>query len=158
MSPSRLRRIVALVVALASSALGACSDDGAAGDGERFCGEIQADPAAIVDPALATDADLDALLERYRELADLAPQAISEEWDAIVLNVETASTVVVDDPESVQRAVAQAYATEVAAVEVQRWLRVNCGVDIGPVATITPQGPVSPPTPPSTGSVPAAGG
>jgi hypothetical protein len=151
-----VRRIVAVATAL-TVVVGACSGDDAAGDGERFCGEIQADVAAIVAPPLATEGDLDVLLERYRELADLAPEAIGEEWDAIVLNVETASTVVPDDPESVQRAVAQAYATEPAAAEVQRWLRANCGVDIGPVATITPQGTVAPPTPPSTGSVPTGG-
>jgi hypothetical protein len=123
----------------------ACGDDGSsAGDAERFCGEIQQDVAAVVDPALATEDDLEATLVRYRELAELAPLAIEDDWGVIVVNLETASTVVPSDPESVQRAVAQAYATERSAVAVRDWLLVNCAVDLGPVATITPQDPVRP--------------
>ena len=55
-----------------------------------------------------------------------------------MLNFETASTVEPDDPESVQRAARQAYATERSAVAVADWLLTNCGVDLGPVATIVP--------------------
>jgi hypothetical protein len=157
MPVARRAAVVAAAAALAVS-VGACGTDDEAGDGERFCGEIQADVAAIVAPTLASGADVDLLLDRYRTLADLAPEAISEEWDAIVLNVETANTVVADDPESVQRAVAQAYATEPAAAEVQRWLRANCGVDLGPVVTITPQGTVAVTLPPSTSAPSSTGG
>ena len=48
-----------------------------------------------------------------------------------------------DDPESVQRAVAVAFATERSAVAVRNWILANCGVDIGPVATIPPQDPAA---------------
>jgi hypothetical protein len=48
-----------------------------------------------------------------------------------------------DDPESVQRAVAVAFATERSAVAVRNWILANCGVDIGPVATIAPQDPAA---------------
>lgn len=119
-----------------------CSDDPS--DAERFCGEIEADPAAVVSPSLATDEELEAALEHYRMLADLAPVAIEDEWRALVVNLETVSTVVPTDEESVQRAVGQAYATEGSAVAVQQWLLLNCSIDLGPVATIVPHDPAVP--------------
>ena len=92
---------------------------------------------------LATEDDVDATLDLYRELADLAPLAIEEEWRDLLVLVETTSTVAPDDPESVQRAVAVAFATERSAVAVRNWILANCGVDIGPVATIAPQDPAA---------------
>ena len=64
-------------------------------------------------------------------------------WRDLLLNVETASTVVPEDPESVQRTVAVAFATEKSAVAVRNWVLTNCGVDLGPVATIAPQDPAA---------------
>jgi hypothetical protein len=139
------RRWCAIAVALAAWAAG-CGDDGGS-DAGKFCADVRADVAGIVSPSLATTVELDATLERYRALAELAPPAIAEEWGALVVNLETAATVVPEDPESVQRAVAQAFATEKSAVAVADWLRANCAIDVGPVATIVPQGR---PTPAST--------
>lgn len=121
----------------------ACGADGGS-DAERFCGEIAADPAAVVDPELTSLDQLDATLEHYRMLADLAPVAIEDEWRDLVLNLETASTVVPGDDQSMQRVAAQAFATERSAVAVRDWLLANCSIDLGPVATITPQDPVRP--------------
>lgn len=137
---SARHRSVAVValVALAASCGGEHSD------AERFCGEIATDPAAVVAPPLGTEDELEAALAHYRMLADLAPVAIEEEWRALVLNLETVSTVVPSDEDSLQRAVAQAYATERSAVEVQRWLLANCSIDLGPVTTIVPHEAVVP--------------
>jgi hypothetical protein len=119
---------------------GACgSDDG--GDAASFCSELAAHSAEIVSPTLVSDGDVDDTVDLYRRLGERAPLAIVEEWRDLVENVETASTVAPDDPESVQRAVAVAYATERSAVAVHRWVLDNCGLDLGPVATIAPQGP-----------------
>lgn len=122
--------LVAFVVA-------GCSND-TSSDAERFCGEIGADPASIVSPDLTDEAGLENTIARYRDLADLAPVAIEAEWRSLLDSLETASTVVPSDPESVQRAVTRAYASERAAVDVRNWVNANCGVDLGPVATITP--------------------
>jgi hypothetical protein len=43
----------------------------------------------------------------------------------------------------VQRTVAVAYATERSAVAVKNWVLTNCGVDLGPVATIAQQDPAA---------------
>ena len=126
--------------ALAVAALGAvgCAANGA-GDAERFCGEILANRDELISPTLEYTDDVEPLLDLYRRIGDLAPLAIEPAWDQLTLNYETASPVVPDDADSVQRAVRVAYESEKSAVAVSRWLSANCGVDIGPVATIVAQ-------------------
>jgi hypothetical protein len=134
---------VAITVVTGAAILAGCgSDDDGGGDTQRFCADVAANAAAIVAPPL-TEGDVDSTLDLYRDLADAAPIAIEEEWRDLLENVETASTVVPDDPESVQRTVAVAFATEKSAVAVHAWVLTNCGVDLGPVTTIAPQGPVA---------------
>jgi hypothetical protein len=134
---------VAITVVTGAAILAGCgSDDDGGGDTQRFCADVAANAAAIVAPPL-TEGDVDSTLDLYRDLADAAPIAIEEEWRDLLLNVETASTVVPDDPESVQRTVAVAYATERSAVAVKNWVLTNCGVDLGPVATIAQQDPAA---------------
>jgi hypothetical protein len=145
-------RSVLAAVAVAGLLAG-CGSGERAGDAERFCGEVEANTRAIVKPRLRTVEDVDAFLVLYRELGELAPLAIGADWGALILNYETASTVVPGDPESLQRVAARAYATERSAVAVHDWLLANCAVDIGPVATIVPTPPrARPHAPPTTGA------
>jgi hypothetical protein len=95
----------------------------------------------IVAPPMATEAEVEATLDFYRLMGQLAPVAIADQWNEIVHAMETASTVVPGDPESEQQVALQAYATERSAYEVAVWLRRNCGVDI-PITTIAPQDPI----------------
>ncbi|MET0325168.1 MAG: hypothetical protein ABW219_08100 [Ilumatobacteraceae bacterium] len=120
----------------------ACGDDGP-GDAETFCSEVQEHQAVLVGRPETVD-DIDDYVDLYRRIGDVAPLAIEPDWAALTLNFETASTVVPEDPESVQRVARQAYATEKSSVAVKDWLLTNCGVDMGPVATIVPQA-VAPP-------------
>ena len=123
-----------------------CGDDGP-GDTARFCTAVQ-EHAAELTTRPATEEDIAGFIDLYRDIEDVAPLAIEAHWQALVLNYETASTVDMADPESVQRALAQAYATERSAVAVKSFLLANCNVDIGPIATVVPQNP--PPPPPTT--------
>lgn len=138
-SPRRPHRTAVVVAAsvLATAALAGCGDDGP--DAGRFCGEIVAHRDELVDPQLAFADDVEPLLALYREIGDLAPLAIEQDWDQLILNYETAATVVPGDPETEQRAIEVALRSERAAASVSRWLQENCGVDIGPVATLVPQ-------------------
>lgn len=130
----RMRSIAAPAAAL-TLLLAACGDD-AAGSAERFCGEIDENKALLTDPGLVYSDDVEPLLARYREIAELAPLAIEQEWRQLLVAYETASTVVPGDPDSEQLALTAAYQSESAAVAVADWLRANCGVDIGPLATV----------------------
>jgi hypothetical protein len=146
-------RPVALLVCACALAAG-CGDDGRVqSDAQRFCGEAAARRDDIVNPPLSTEEELEATLDLYRLMGDLAPLAIAEQWNDLVVNLETASTLVPGDPASEQRVATQAYATERSAYEVAEWLKANCGVDLGPITTIAPQEPV----PARTTTVPPTG-
>jgi len=120
-----------------------CGDDGP-GDTARFCTEVQEHRDELMTSPAALE-DVDGYLALYRDIGDVAPLAIEPHWQALVLNYETANTVDMADPESVQRALAQAYATERSAVAVQAFLLANCNVELGPIATVVPQAPPPPP-------------
>ncbi|MET0146527.1 MAG: hypothetical protein ABW328_17330 [Ilumatobacteraceae bacterium] len=137
----------ALATVIAGGILSACDDDGP-GDAERFCGEVRDHTAELVTGP-ATVEDIDGFLALYERIGEVAPLAIAPHWQALSLSFETADSVVPNDPDSLQAAARQAYATERSAVAVKDWLLANCNVDIGPVATIVPAAP-----PPAT-SVPA---
>src|SRR5215212_370296 len=131
------RAVVApvLVPVLLAAVLAACGDDGVDADAERFCGEARDRRDTIVAPPMATQTELEASLEFFRLMGELAPLEITQQWNDLVVAMETASTVVPGDADSEQRAAIQAYATERSAYEVATWLKRYCAVDI-PLTTI----------------------
>lgn len=118
--------------------LAACGGDTST-NAERFCGEIEANSAELFSPEIDSATEIGPLLDLYRTIGRFAPLSIEADWDQLVLNYETADTVVPGDPESVQAATAQAYQSEKSAAAVKGWLIDNCALDIGPVATIVAQ-------------------
>jgi hypothetical protein len=137
--------IASLAATVASlSACGGDEDPSA----ERFCGEVAANKEALTNPQLVYDDDIDPLLDLYRRIGALAPIGVQADWDQLVSAYETASTVVVGDQESEQQALTAIYSSEKSAAAVEAWLLANCAVDIGPVFTIVPQGPVTVTVPP----------
>jgi hypothetical protein len=121
-------------------ALAGCGDDGPSSDAGRFCAEATEHRDTIVAPPLGNESEVDATLEFYRLMGQLAPLAIAEEWADLVAVLETANTVVAGDPASEQQVALQAYASERSAYEVATWLGRNCGLDL-PIITIAPQDP-----------------
>ena len=105
---------------------------------ERFCGEVAANREALTNPTLEYLEDIEPVLDLYRDMGELAPIGIDEEWDHVIAAYETASTVVPGDTASEQAALAAIYSTEKSAAAISTWLRENCAVDIGPVFTIVP--------------------
>jgi hypothetical protein len=142
---ARPRRLLSIAVptavtVTAALTLASCSSSGG-GSAERFCGEVAANKAALTTPKLSFSNDVGPLLDLYRKIGKLAPLSIQQEWEQLTTAYETANTMVLDDPESEQRTVAAIYSSEKSAAAVDTWLRANCGVDIGPVATLVPHGP-----------------
>lgn len=131
---------LAVLAVVAPAAIAACggSGDAVESDASRFCGEASEQRDMILAPPMATESELQASLEFYRLMGQLAPVAIAEEWGQLVHAMETASTVVPGDPESEQLVAMTAYATEPSAFRVQQWLLDNCGLDL-PITTIAPQ-------------------
>ncbi len=147
---ARSRRPTRLATAavVAGSAIAACSGTEAP-SAERFCGEIAANTDALTNPELVYAEDIEPLLDLYRDIAALAPLSVEDDWNQLVSAYETASTVLVGDPESEQAALTAIYSSEQSAAAIGAWLSANCAVDIGPVFTIVPQGPVTVTLPPS---------
>ncbi|HSP04209.1 MAG TPA: hypothetical protein VLR27_11940 [Acidimicrobiales bacterium] len=146
--------VIAVALAASATALAGCGDDEVASDAERFCGEATVNRDMIVAPPLSNEAEVAATLDFYRLMGQLAPIAIAEEWNELVVAMETAAAIVPGDPASEQEVAMTAYATERSAYEIAVWLQRNCGVAI-PITTIAPQAPLPPPTtalvpPPST--------
>lgn len=129
------------VFALGASIL-ACGNGEVRSDAEQFCGEASARRDMILTPPLSTEQEVAATLDFYRLMGQLAPLAIAKQWNDLVINLETANTLIPGDPASEQRVAIQAYATERSAFEVATWLKKNCGLDLGPITTIAPQAPV----------------
>ena len=143
---SRRSTRVAAVAIFVGWALAACGDE--APSAERFCGEVAANTEALTNPALIGADDIEPFLDLYREIGALAPLSVEDDWNQIVSAYETASTVVIGDQESEQAALTAIYSSEQSAAAVEAWLLANCAVDIGPVFTIVPQGPVNVTLPP----------
>ena len=132
----------ATVALVALVALAACGGgDDVESDAGRFCGEAIENRDSIIAPPLTTEAEVEASLDFYRLMGQLAPIGIAEEWNDVLVSLETASTLVPGDSESEQLVARTAYATEPSAFAVKKWLLENCGLDI-PITTIAPQGNV----------------
>lgn len=137
---SRRRSIPIASLALVVASVGACGtdDEVVRSDAAGFCRQATEQRDVILSPPMANEAELQASLEFYRLMGQLAPVAIAEEWAVLVNAMETASTVVPGDPESEQLVAMTAYATEPSAFRVKDWLLDNCGLDL-PITTIAPQ-------------------
>jgi hypothetical protein len=151
--PHRASALTAVAVAAAVAALSGCGTDENP-NAERFCGEVAANKDALTNPQIIYTDDIEPLLDLYREIGALAPLGVEDDWDQLVSAYETASTVIIGDQESEQAALTAAYSSEKSAAAIEAWLLANCAVDIGPVFTIVPQGPVTITVAPTDTSLP----
>lgn len=131
---ARVAAVIAVMV------VASCGGDDDSGDAERFCGEVAENIEALTKPDLTASANpevgIDALLDEYRRIGESAPLAIEAEWDQLVAAYEAADLVIAGDPQSEQEAIEAIFRAEQAAVKISDWLRTNCAVEIGPLATI----------------------
>jgi hypothetical protein len=112
-----------------------------------YCGVVQQNIAAINSPLIATQADIDAVLELYRTIAESAPVAVAAEWETMVASLQVAALVVPGDVDSVADASDAALEAQPAYTRIQQYTQANCGTDIG-----SPPPPTNPATPTSAPS------
>lgn len=143
----------ALVPVVGSLLLTACGDDGDDGGGTaEFCDAVAANQDTLFGSAISTVDDGDAFVALYREVGDLAPLAIEDEWDAMTALFETALAFEPDTTEvTEQEVLTEAYSSEQSALAVRDWLAENCQITIV-------VGTVPPPALNVSGSTPAATG
>jgi hypothetical protein len=142
--------VIAAAAALAAvgALVAGCGGDG--GDTAAFCGEVKAHATELVSSP-KTLREVPAFIGLYERIDRVAPLEIQPHWQVLLLNYQTANTVDPGKPESVQKALRQAYESERSAVKVHDFLLDHCNIDLGPVATIVAQTPAAPAIP--TGSV-----
>lgn len=140
MLPRRLPAFACAAAILFPLALAGCGNGDDVGDPQRFCGEVEENAELLTGPNLAEaddqEAAVDALIGEYRRIGQYAPLAIEQEWETLVAAYEAADDTISGDVESEQAALEAIFRAEQSAVAVSDWLRDNCAVDIGPVATI----------------------
>ena len=102
-SPGPAAIFAAIICRDRVTTLAGCGDDGVQSDAERFCGEAVTRRDMIVAPPMATEQEVEATLDFYRLMGELAPVAIAEQWNQIVTAMETASTVAPGDPDRSSR-------------------------------------------------------
>ncbi len=155
-----LRRFAGLAIIGATAALGtgivtACSEEPLRTEA-GYCDRVRAELTSLVGPVVASGADVDALLDTYRSIANVAPAAVQPEWERVVEVLETVSTVVPSDPASLAAANEAALAGQPAYGAIQRYTQVTCEVAIG--TPPTPTNPVTATTLPPTTTAPDGDG
>ena len=127
-----------IALLLAATLLVACGSGETVSDAPEFCAQAAEHRNTIIAPPLGNAAEVTATLEFYRLMGQLAPVAIADEWNDLVVSLETAAALIPGDPDSEQLVAMTAYSTEPSAFAVKKWLAQNCGVEI-PITTIAPQ-------------------
>ena len=133
-------RILAVLAALLPLGAAACSDDAAQRSEANYCTQVGNHLADLNAPSLATGDDIERVVDAWRAVAQSAPLAIEEEWNTMVANIETASTVDPNDADSMQLVADSARSSEPAASRVIAYTQQRCGALIGSVAP-TPTSP-----------------
>jgi hypothetical protein len=133
-------RILAVLAALLPLGAAACSDDAAQRSEANYCTQVGNHLADLNAPSLATGDDIERVVDAWRAVAQSAPLAIEEEWNTMVANIETASTVDPNDADSMQLVADSARSSEPAANRVIAYTQQRCGALIGSVAP-TPTSP-----------------
>lgn len=111
--------------------LAACSDDATKRTEANYCTEVGNHLADLSSPVIATPEDIDRVLDSWRAVAATAPLAVQQEWNIVVISMETAAAVDPNDPASVQHVADTARASERAANRVISFTMERCGAQIG---------------------------
>ncbi len=136
-----VRPRLAVAALAAALLLGGC-DKGSRED--RFCGRLAKDHALLAvvpsDPA-----QLDAYVNRYRQLEKVAPLAISDEWSTITDLMEHVASTNLSDPAAADKLRDEAVAATRSVDVVRLYALKTCGVDLvlGTLAAPSTTGPGS---------------
>jgi hypothetical protein len=141
-----VRRLLAIGLAATALAAVGCRDDGPSGT--AFCGRLAQD-RTLLTGGVATAADVDAAVTRYRELERLAPAAVREPWTQLTTLLEQAATIDLSTADGQRQVRELAYESQGAATEVATWAQSVCGIDLG-AATTAPPAPTDVTSPGST--------
>lgn len=124
----------AVAIAAVFGVLAGCAGDEP--DGEVFCGRL-IENQALLTGAITTDVDVELVVDRFRQLEQVAPEAIREQWAELRQLVEAAAATTAGGDDTAELT-EQAWATERAAADVADWVQRTCGVTLRPATTTGP--------------------
>jgi hypothetical protein len=103
----------------------------------NFCRQLEQEMPEIAELP-ATPEAIDATVERYERLLEVAPLAIEADLRTVTELFQAAADMDASDPDNVQAVVDQAYYSEQSATNVAEWTLETCGVDISTGLTVAP--------------------
>ena len=109
-------------------------DDG--GSVEAFCADLAEHGTALMNPAMTTQADVEAYLSLHDEIGAHVPLAIEQEWLVYADALRMAAAVVPGDTGGVEAARRAMFAAEESAFEVYNWAGTNCSLDLATLGSI----------------------
>lgn len=127
--PNVWRRVtvVASGVVLVGMSLSACADKKR--DATQFCRQLALELPGLRAP-LQSQSDVDQLIERYRRIGEVAPLAVSKDWNTLTALLEETARVDAGDAAQLEELAQSAYAKNTAAQQALTWTRDTCGVDL----------------------------
>jgi hypothetical protein len=121
---------VLAAAALIAATLTACAPEATRTEA-AYCAAIRDGGATITDPVLLTETDVDALLDRYERIAQVAPIAVAPEWETMLATLRTASTLVPGDVDGQARVHDAALASQTAAERIIDYTAQRCALALG---------------------------
>ncbi|NBN89521.1 MAG: hypothetical protein EBV24_04270 [Actinobacteria bacterium] len=103
------------------------------GDTDRtatnFCRQLEKELPGMGTPPV-TQSDVDVLLSRYRRIGEVAPIAVSADWETLTVMLEDASRLNTANSEDVEAFTKEALQANKAAARALQWVKDTCGVDL----------------------------
>jgi hypothetical protein len=129
---------------------------------ERFCDRLREDQTVLASLP-PTPGGLDQVVAVYREVGEVAPLAIEEDWTVISTLISAAAAVDASDPAAVDQVRADALAATQSIERVTSFAAETCGVTLGALLVGTtpvtlPDGATVPPTSAAAGTLPPSSG
>lgn len=106
--------------------------------GSAFCAQLGKELPDIAQ-AMATAADVSAMVDRYERLLDRAPLSIEDDLATFTDVLKRASRVDATDTQAVQELADATYAANKSALNVRDWVKDTCAVDISTGMNIEPR-------------------
>jgi hypothetical protein len=95
----------------------------------NFCRQLSQEmPGIALVPASQSDADV--LVSRYRRLGEVAPSAVSDDWETLTSMLEDAAKLNTANSEDVEAFTQEALQANKAATRALQWVKDTCGVDL----------------------------
>jgi hypothetical protein len=156
-----LRRAVMVAGGFALGlAVVACGDDRTRT--ERFCDRLR-DGHTVLAALPPTPEGMQQVVDAYREVGEVAPLAIQEDWTVISSLISAAAAADPTDSAATDQVRAEAIAATQAIQRVTAFVFESCGVNLGVLPTGTapvtlPDGSTVPPTTAVVGTLPPPSG